>query len=55
MIEIPISGLLAVAGIFAFVAVSMWVIYVNTQIQDEIGGELRDINARLNLLENKEK
>ena len=55
MIEIPIAGLLTVIGIFVFVAIGMWVIYVNTQIQDEIGGELRDINARLNLLENKEK
>lgn len=55
MIEIPISALVAVAGTFAFVAIGMWVIYVNTQIQEEIGGELRDINARLHLLENKEK
>jgi hypothetical protein len=63
MIEIPIDGLVTVLGIFIFVAISMWVIYVNGELKDrgaladrntqKISQELRDIKKRLYALEKK--
>lgn len=43
MIEIPIAGLLTVIGIFAFIAIGMWVVYVNGELKDR--GELADFNT----------
>lgn len=34
MIEIPIAGLLIVIGIFAFIAVVMWVVWVTGELKD---------------------
>jgi hypothetical protein len=63
MIEIPIDGLVTVLGIFVFVAISMWVIYVNGELKDrgaladrnteKISNEFRDIKKRLHALESK--
>ena len=63
MIEIPIFGLVAVLGIFIFVAISMWIIYVSGELKDrgaladrnteKISQELRDIKKRLHALESK--
>jgi hypothetical protein len=65
MIEIPIFGLVAVLGIFIFVAISMWVIYVSGELKDrgaladrnteKIGQELRDIKKRIYALESKKR
>jgi uncharacterized protein (DUF2164 family) len=63
MIEIPIDGLVTVLGILSFVAISMWVIYVNGELKDrgaladrntkKISQELRDIKKRLHALEKR--
>ena len=65
MIEIPIAGLLTVLGIFVFIAVTMWIIYVNVELKhrgeladyntDKTGMELREIKKRLHALENRKK
>lgn len=65
MIEIPISGLLAVVGTLGFIASTMWIVYVNGELKDrgdladyntdKIGEELRDIKKRLYALESKKK
>ena len=63
MIEIPIAGLLTVIGIFVFIAATMWIIYVNVELEhrgeladynvEKTGMELREIKKRLHALENK--
>jgi hypothetical protein len=65
MIEIPIFGLVAILGIFIFVAISMWVIYVSGELKDrgaladrntqKISQELRDIKKRIYALESKKR
>jgi hypothetical protein len=65
MIEIPIFGLVTVLGIFIFVAISMWVIYVSGELKDrgaladrnteKISQELRDIKKRIHALESERK
>lgn len=63
MIEIPITGLLTVLGVFGSVAATMWIIYVNVELKhrgeladyntDKTGEELREIKKRLYALESK--
>lgn len=63
MIEIPVTGLLTVIGIFVSVAATMWIIYVNVELKhrgeladynvEKTGLELREIKKRLYALETK--
>jgi len=65
MIEIPISGLLAVIGTIGLVASIMWIVYVNVELKhrgeladyntDKTGEELREIKKRLHALESRKK
>ena len=65
MIEIPIAGLLTVIGLFVFIAATMWIIYVNVELEhrgeladynvEKTGMELREIKKRLTALENKKQ
>ncbi len=63
MIEIPISALLTVLGVFTFMAAGMWIVWVNGELKDrgsladyntkKTSNELREIKKRLHALETK--